>query len=213
MAKGSISLRLIESDNTIKKHILASIVDDINKRIKKNKKKVITLLGNSVKSWVYEQPEIESLLKSGAPESLNAQFGIPTGRAAGVVHAIVDSIVKSGVFKIGKISDKLRGEVSFNFQSKDLMNVLSLPGGHVTTSKGTDLHWLDWLLTKGDTTIILGYSYVAGPLGRSGGGEMNIGGMWRVPPEFSGTQSDNFISRAFLGREKETNEILKRLLQ
>jgi len=116
------------------------------------------------------------------------------------------------IVKIQPIKKTLKGTLEINFQRDDFINLLSLQSGHVLTEKGTDLHWLDWLLIKGDTTIITGYTYIPGPLGRSGGGEMNIGGLWRVPPEFSGTITNNFITRSFKGTEKETAEILKGLL-
>ena len=40
---------------------------------------------------------------------------------------------------------------------------------------------------------------------------MDIGGAWRVPPQFSGSRENNFITRSFRGREREITEILKGL--
>ena len=95
----------------------------------------------------------------------------------------------------------------------DFFNLLGLQEGHVLTEKGGDLHWLDWLIRQGDRTVVLGWNYVPAPTGRSGGWEMNIGGVWRVPPEFWGTLDDNFITRAFEAREKEIIGILQGLLK
>ena len=66
--------------------------------------------------------------------------------------------------------------------------------GHVIYGRG-DLHWLQWLLEKGDTIIIDSYEYSPrSGFGRSGGGSMKLGGSWRVPPEYAGTPENNFIS-------------------
>ena len=82
--------------------------------------------------------------------------------------------------------------------------------------KSGDLHWLDWLLKRGDNMIISNYQYNPQTgLGRSGLGNMVGGGSFRVPPQFSGTVDDNFITRAFLGnnQEKEIFYIIEKALK
>jgi len=211
MDKGLITVKLLESDRTIINHIYEGIAEHLNKQLRTNTKNVIKTLKNSVKEWVKNQPEITSLLANGAYGSLSAHFGLTSSEAESAVRRIVLAVADSLQVKIKPITSKLKGTLEFNFQQTDFMNLLGLSEGHRTTAKGTDLHWLDWMTMKGDTTIILGYSYVAGPTGRAGGGEMNIGGMWRVPPEFSGTKTNNFITRAFEGTEEEIQGILKGL--
>ena len=211
-SRGSISLKILESNSQIKDKIYEAIVEEINKRIFKNKKKVTTSLQNAVKLWVGAQPEIASLRANSSAGSLGSQFGLTSATSDVVADRIISAVASSTVVRIHPIKNNLKGTVEFNFQRSDFINLLNLQSGHVITEKGTDLHWLDWLLTKGDTTIITGYTYIPGPFGRSGGGEMNIGGLWRVPPEFSGTVTNNFITRSFKGTEKETADILKGLL-
>jgi hypothetical protein len=79
----------------------------------------------------------------------------------------------------------------------------------VTTDKQTDLHWLDWLLRQGSAVIVSGYQYTPKRDGRSGGGVMTMGSLWRVPPQFAGTLQNNFITKALSNREKELTVILK----
>jgi len=212
MSKGSISLKILESNSQIKDKIYEAIVQELNKRVFKNKNNVTTRLQNAVKRWVGAQPEIASLRANSSAGSLGAQFGLTSGTSDMIADIITSTVAGSMVVKIQPIKKTLKGTLEINFQRDDFINLLSLQSGHVLTEKGTDLHWLDWLLIKGDTAIITGYTYIPGPLGRSGGGEMNIGGLWRVPPEFSGTITNNFITRSFKGTEKETAEILKGLL-
>ena len=57
----------------------------------------------------------------------------------------------------------------------------------------------------------MGYEYESGPGGRSGGGLMGEGGFWRVSPEFSGTNTNNFVTRSFKFREKEISQVLQGL--
>jgi hypothetical protein len=89
---------------------------------------------------------------------------------------------------------------------------LTLKSGHTYTKDKIDLHWLDWLLIQGDTVVVIGYSYVPSALGISGGGTMKQGGSFRVPPQYSGNRSNNFITRAFDSREKQIEKILGGLL-
>jgi hypothetical protein len=89
-----------------------------------------------------------------------------------------------------------------------------LPQGHSVYYDG-DLHWLDWLLNRGDQIIVVGYEYNPQTgLGRSKLGNMKTGGSFRVPPEFSGTQENNFVTRALIGasQEKEIAKILEKIL-
>tara|TARA_R100000008_G_scaffold41113_2_gene23673 strand:- start:8305 stop:8946 length:642 start_codon:yes stop_codon:yes gene_type:complete len=208
----NISIKLLDTDVAIRKKIYESIAEQLNKSISKNKAKATTLLKSKVSKWVSRQPEIRSLRSNGGIGSLAAHFGLTPTQADIATESIISAVVDSLQVKIKPINRRLKGTIEFNFQETNFLNLLSINSGHVVTEKGADLHWLDWLITRGDTIIITGYSYIGGPTGRSGGGEMNIGGAWRVPPEFSGTPTNNFITRAFEGTQKEIEEVLKRLI-
>ena len=207
---GSLSIELLDSNNTIQDKIYSALVKLINKTIIKNKDKTVTAFKRHIKQWVMDQPEIDSLLNAG-PHSLHAQFGLYRGSESTIVDSIISAIVNSFAVRIGKINIKFKGKIEFNFQPKHFFNLLSISSGHVITTKGLDLHWLDWLLTHGDTTIIVGYEYESGSGGRSGGGLMGEGGVWRVSPEFSGTSTNNFVTRAFKFREKDISQVLQGL--
>tara|TARA_B100002019_G_scaffold285211_1_gene293899 strand:- start:1892 stop:2524 length:633 start_codon:yes stop_codon:yes gene_type:complete len=207
-----ITLKLLGSDASITKTIHAAIAKSINEIISKKKRKVEAKLKRAVRFWVTSTPEIQSLLERGIPNSLNSQFGLRNMEAQTAVDAIVDSIVNSAEIKISKINNKLNGKIEFNFQPSDLRNLLGLPEGHVITEKGQDLHWLDWLLTKGNTTVVIGYTYSNSGKGRSGVGSMKKGGSFRVNPQFSGTVNNNFITRSLETREQRVISILSEVL-
>jgi len=87
-------------------------------------------------------------------------------------------------------------------------NLLSLSSGVAATEKGANLRWLEWLLKEGDRIVVIGYRYQPSEDGRAGGGTMLSGSGFRVPPQFSGTVEDNFITRAFSGRSSELSQLL-----
>lgn len=207
-----ITLKLLGSDASITKTIHTAIAKSINELISKKKRKVEAKLRRAVRFWITATPEMQSLMEKGIPNSLNSQFGLRNIDAKGAVEAIVSSIVNSAEIKISKINNKLTGKIEFNFQPSDLRNLLGLSEGHVVTEKGQDLHWLDWLLTKGNSTVIIGYTYSTSGDGRSGVGSMKKGGSFRVNPQFSGTVNNNFITRSLVSREQKVISILSEVL-
>ena len=202
-------LKLVDSPEKIAQDINKTIVKEMNSLMLNSRNKLKSILKEQTKIWIWEQPEIESLLHSNTPDSLNAQFGLPKDSGDSAIKAIVDSVVGSIQVNFTNLTADFKGGLDFYFQPQDFQNLLSLNVGHVITEKSTDLHWLNWLLTMGDTIIITGYTYSpqAG-FGRSRGGTMKNNGMWRIDPKFSGTIENNFITRAFSNREKELTSIL-----
>jgi len=211
--KGEISIKLLESDRQIEDKIYKSLAKEVNDRIKKRQHETKKIFKGLIEVWIRSQPEIASLSGAGVYGSLNAQYGFPHGGVAlSAIDQVVFSVLGSMSVSFKPVNSNLKGGLEFSFQPKDFLNLLGLKSGHILTEKGGDLHWLDWLLVQGDKTIVVGYSYVPAPTGRSGGGEMNIGGLWRVPPEFSGTLGNNFITRSFENREDEIMQVLKGLI-
>jgi hypothetical protein len=114
-----------------------------------------------------------------------------------------------------KFDNKLKGGIEVNFQPSNFVNLLSLSEGHIVFNGG-DLHWLDWLLKRGDNIIVVNYQYnPESGLGRSGLGNMIPGGAFRIPPEYSGTDDDNFVTRALIGtqQEKQISKIFQDILK
>lgn len=209
----TLKIKLITPPKKIKEMIADQTTEYLNKKITKNYRRVVNSLQQKIPFWIRSQPEIQSLLSEGIPGSLNALFGLYNGDAGRAVADIINAIKQSTTIRIDKINRKYQGNVEFSFQPSDFANILSLSSGRVSTEKGANLHWLDWLLTMGDTVIIVGYQYKPRNSGRSGGGIMLEGGFFRVPPQFSGTLENNFIVRALSGREREIEPIMARLFE
>ena len=103
---------------------------------------------------------------------------------------------------MNKFDNSLNGGLIINIQPTTFQNLLALGEVHVNYANG-DLHWLDWLLTRGDEIIVADYYYnPATGIGRSRLGNMKQGGFFRVPPQYSGTTTDNFVTRALNGNNQ-----------
>jgi hypothetical protein len=208
-----LNLRLTTPPAKIKEMIADQTTEYLNKKIRKNYARVVNSLRQKIPFWIRSQPEIQSLLGEGIPGSLNALFGLYNGDASRAVNDIIEAIKQSTSIKIEKINRRYQGNIEFAFQSSDFINILGLSSGHVATEKGADLHWLEWLVSLGDTIIVTGYQYSPKASGRSGGGIMKKGAFFRVPPQYAGTLEDNFITRALSNREKEIDPIMARLFE
>jgi hypothetical protein len=209
----SLSIKILENDKEIERRILRAAAVDINKTIQRNTNKARTLLRRLIPTWIRVQPEVVSLLSEGAPLSLNAQFGLVADQGIRVLDDIIEAVIQATDFKISKVDNKLRGGILIEIQPTDFNNAISLSSA-IINSPLARLNFLEWLLLKGDTTIVVGYRYEPAPgSGRSEGGFMIKGGAWRVPPEFSGTAENNFITRAFIGRERALEDLFKQIFR
>lgn len=209
----SFSITIIDSTKQIQKNINTAIAQEINDRISRNLRVILSDAKSLIPSWISSQPEIISLQSSDAT-SLAGQFGIKNS-VNSIVNNIIQAVVNSTEIKFIPYSNTLKGGLEVGFQPLNFSNLLSLGDGH-TIYNGGDLHWLDWLLKRGDNIIVMNYQYNPKTgLGRSGLGNMINGGSFRIPPQFSGTENDNFITRAFLGstQEQQISNIIQKSLQ
>jgi hypothetical protein len=197
----SISLRLTESIKDIEREINIGIANYVNKQLSDNQNRIINSIKTLVPSWILIQPEMVALASSD-PTSLAGYFGI-VGDSATIASNIAISVADSLTFEFDNFNANLTGGFYTYIQTTTFTNLLGLKDGY-SVYMGGNLHWLDWLLTKGDEIIISNYQYNPQTgLGRSGLGNMIPGGVFRVPPQYSGTIKDNFVTRALTGNEQD----------
>jgi hypothetical protein len=197
-----ITIKLIDPVSKITTDINLSIAKYLNDKIRKNKLSTINKIKSYIPAWINSQPEIISL-QSQTTNTLFALFGLRSGSTNSIVDDIINSVVNSLSFSFIPIDNQLNGGITIELQPADFQNLLSLQSGHVVYSQG-DLHWLNWLLTMGNSVIIANYNYSPqSGAGRSRQGIMKFGGSFRVPPQYSGTDTDNFITRALTGSAQE----------
>ena len=149
---------------------------------------------NIVREAILKSPEMQSL-RSG---DLGFDLGIPANEdpVPQVAAAIAESIeVAKPNFKAS--GEKITGKFVINFNSTILFSLLNEDFAKVVTEKGQTLYWLSWLVEEGDSIIVYGWDVEYGPFGRSGGAHMVEGiGSFKINPAYSGTPTDNFITRA-----------------
>ena len=189
------------------------MAEEINKRIRTRKTGLLTAYKKAVYRWVISSPFMKDLSLGGIG-SIAAQFGLPAGSEQGAADAIARAIVDSTTVEFVKFSDSLSGTLKINFQPKNFLNLLRLPEGFTTIQNSTypKIHWMEWLIKKGDQVVVFDYKFVAQSGGRSGGGVMDSGGSFRVDPRYSGTEDSNVFTDMFKGREQQISQILQKEL-
>lgn len=197
-----ITLKLLDTVSQIESKVNQAIAERANGILIQNKTSILQKCKSLISGWVSSQPEMQSL-QSNVPGSLAGQFGLYPGQSISTIGTIIRAVENSITIDFKKFNSNLSGGLEVNFQPSSFINLLSLPQGLVNYKDGS-LHWLEWLLLKGDTVIIVNYQYnQSSGIGRSGLGNMISGGFFRVPPQFSGTDKDNFITRALIGPSQE----------
>lgn len=134
---------------------------------------------------------------------LRGDFGLddPEVRLDEVLKTLREAVDVS-VVPVSTFGKELRGGLNIGMLRTGFTDILNLPGA---TNKTQDIEipWLRWLLLSGDRILVAGYhiTYNISPAERrnsmSGIAIMRKGGGWRVPPEFSGSETDNWLTRTF----------------
>ena len=201
-----LGLRVVTSDNVIQQKTLQALSQLIQPRLKALIPKIQDTARNLLANSLENSPEYQSLLGG----RLQTEVGVvnPEATLIPLTQALANSVT---VKLIGpKISNsQLLASIRLSAAPRNLGD----QGKHLgvyTTRKGAQIAWLDWLLNYGDQIIVRDYDvdFSAPFFSRTGGAimsgagsifgntEANSDGGWRVPPEFSGTEDNNFLTRS-----------------
>ena len=214
MAKSLIEITTSPSE--FKKMVMQAIADHINSIAIKIAADVTETIKPLVYDAVHDCHEMQALRSS----DLRAAMGLNPPQARDVSKQIAESVSSSLIVESGKVTPiNLSTMISIYVQPAGLDNVLSVGGSTVnytsTEGKQVTIPWLDWLLTEGDRILVSGFSLELGQgLGRSWGGRMVEAptGSWRIEPQYAGTLTDNFVTRALAEKKLESaisKEIMK----
>lgn len=206
-------IKLTQKNEKILASINTSIASSLKSLFKKKAPRIEKFIKTNTYYWLIDQPEIQSILDEGRQGSLNSKFGFWPGSAVGMVEELVLAVVDSVSVTVSPIDARLSGGIVITIQPETFSNLFS-SRYNIVTEAGISLNWVEWLLTRGTIPIVIGYSYSPSYRGRSGGGIMikSNSGSFSIDPNFAGTPDDNFITRAFSGREQEINNIIARIL-
>lgn len=201
--------KIVDSPLLIKKKINIEFVRELNKRFTVLHLQALrTKVGELIELAINQSPEYQSLLGG----DLQGELGVPapfTGVSA-MISIFKNSIkIIPSPFRIA--GNVISGGFSLVAVESSFKDVIYQPGSIYITEKGTVIPWLQWLLLEGDKIIVKQYFYINVPrfnfLSRTGqgimlpalSGNLSVGG-WRVPPQYSGIISDNWITRALVGK-------------
>lgn len=192
-----INLKLLDSPKSIERKILRAIATEFNNKIHTRIGRIISNIAQVTLYYLRNTPTYTSLVEG----RLAGHFGIPSRNRVSNVDNILQTIVDNMevTHKTVKVTaGKFSGGLTVSILIKNFTDILTLPSAVVITESGDLLEWLDWLLTQGDRIIIRDYEvdFELGT-GRSGFATMipNDKSSWRVPPEFSGTINNNWLTR------------------
>lgn len=173
-----------------------AMVRELNIMLSRSRDDILSRVKLETRLYLYSTPTYKSLIKG----DLRKEFGFYQGSETMMVKPIIDELV-SQIF-LEYIPLKFTGskyETTFKLKifEKDLKKILGIPQSEIITEKGYVLPWLEWLLIEGNAVIVFDYNVAFTNKGRSGGAIMvKGGGSWKVPDKFSGTKSDNWITRS-----------------
>jgi hypothetical protein len=208
------SVSLLESDQQIR----SAILDSLSKKISAGLQKSVNPLTQSIKSIMIKalqsQPEYQSLISG----QLRKEFGIAN---VNNVNVVIDNLVNTLVVQVSPlkiINTGLSGGITIQMIPSDTFGgALSDPSANVTDDdKGYSLPWLQWLLLRGTDIIVRNYEVKFGPNPNSRSGDaimISSGKNWRVPPEFVGTQRNNWTTRAIESVEDELLNTIRSIVE
>jgi len=208
-----LKMVLTESNKKIKDDILKIIFNHIDNTINTSlntiKNKTQDILSLAMKN----EPEYSSL-KLG---QLRMELGIEN---TDVVDSIVDKILQTiSVTKTLKYNSRgLSGGIKITVLSdNELQSIINSSEGNIEDPlRGYSLPWLEWLLTRGVSPIIKNYKVETGsyPNSRTGMAIMvRSDSDWQIPPQFAGTNDNNWITRAFSTCESQILSVIKNAIE
>lgn len=204
------NLQILENNKEIQNKILDSMLNPINKIISRGISKIKNNLPGVIQTAIINSPEYESLLSG----KLQYELGVNdiNVKLTNLLNVWTTNIIYD--YQQPSITNN---RISCRFSAKmiraDFSDVLYADFASVQdTLRGYSLPWLQWLLLEGNKTIIKNHEVVFGPnrASRTGFAIMKPSNRsWRVPPEFAGTQTNNWITRAIDSASPQIYSILE----
>jgi len=191
-----ISADIVETNSEINTMILEIMADHINDTLNIAMPKITTEIKELVAVSLREEPEYQSLLSG----RLKAEFGLSdTNMVDNIIDKLVSTIdVSRSTVSYNKIG--LVGGFTITMMKSDDMNGLIFTDiASVISNNGQHLPWLQWLLLEGNNAIVKNFDVKMGSYSQSRSGMaimVSSRDNWRVPPEFVGTISNNWTTRA-----------------
>jgi hypothetical protein len=210
----NINLKILESDNEIQRRLLKALLPDVRKYMNKAINNIKSKLPPIINSAIKSAPEYDAILIG----KLKAEFGIADSgsKLAGLLDVWSKNIAIE--YQNPQIaSNQIKSKFSASMIRVDFADVLYTDFAQVIDNeRGYSLPWLQWLLLEGSKTLVKNYEVVFGPNPRSRSGLALMTPSkksWKVPGAFSGTQYNNWITRAIDAAQTDISKLLEDSLQ
>lgn len=206
----NLSVKLLESDSVIRTKILDAIRSVMDDAMRKALYRIKPKLQDEVKQALMSEPEYLSLVSG----QLKSELGIPTKDKIDNIINLWTSNVSMNYTGISTNARGLSGSLKLEMIRSSFDDVLVDDSAVVVDGvSGVVIPWLEWLLLYGGKIIIRNYRVVFGPYSTSRTGMAIMvespGDNWRVPPEFAGTISNNWVTRALVKINNQITTILQ----
>ena len=207
-----ISANIVETNDEINTMILEIMADHINDTLNIAMPKITTEIKELVALSLREEPEYQSLLSG----RLKAEFGLSdTNMVDNIIDKLVSTIdVSRSTVSYNKIG--LVGGFTITMMKSDDMNgVIFTDIASVISNNGQHLPWLQWLLLEGNNAIVKNFDVKMGSYSQSRSGMaimVSSRDNWRVPPEFVGTISNNWTTRAIDRIEDKIDILIENII-
>lgn len=203
-------VELLESNSEIKKQILQAISKQLEQAFIKTKNIIPEKIKILVSQALKNEPEYQSLVGG----NLRLEFGISDPSNVDTVIEKLVNTIDVAYTQVKPLTNTLTGSITITMmKSDDLGGVIYDDSAVVKDDKnGYSLPWLEWLLLRGNSVIVKGYSVQFGPNpnSRSGSAVMvSSDQSWRVPPQFVGDAKNNWTTRAIEKIDKEIIDLIK----
>jgi hypothetical protein len=195
-------------DADFAKYAISELRKHFKKRSQDISRKIKEPLKEIVRASIMSTPEYRSLQGGSLQGELGVTF--PAERITAIIDTWVNNIVVETI-----VSKDPLLSIDIGFLQEGYADVLSLPEASYEYEKGT-IPWLEWLLLEGDKRIIRSYKFSPTQRGsRTGLGIMvpKSRAGWQVPSEFSGTETNNFATRAFDGVDTKIEKIVESVIR
>lgn len=209
-----IEFNLTDSEKAIQNAILSSIKDAVQDIFRISLPSIKKSISTRVYNVLTSEPEYQSLVSG----KLQYEFGIPSSaqKVNHIIHIWSDNIIVETI-PVKLTGSSIIGGFTLGMIKSDYSDVLSDDAATVVDSKtGSILPWLEWLLLYGGKIIISNYEVKVGPspYSRTGLAIMKPSKKdWRVPPEFAGTKTNNWVTRALDRLDQEIPNIIKQEIE
>lgn len=203
------SLKLTTTQSDFNKMVLQALKEQLVGKLDGVRNNFVDIARKLIESAIKSSPTYKSIIGG----ILLYQLGLehPIQKTQAIIDKWIDSIECRITKRLSMSSDGLSFEMQLNAIDATFTDVLELEESKQISNnfKGdsTILPWLQWMLIEGDRIIIADFEvkYIQSGFSRTQEALMiktnSVG--WKVPSHHSGTQRNNFVTRAIEGLQEQ----------